>query len=169
MPTPESLRRSDRDRLKSLFYSEFDASAASRLLGLSKTDLERKAQYLGSGAHFEAFRVGGLVLKRSLPDAAPREAMRLRNLARALALAKSVEGLMPPFETVPVDQGIALVMPYGDRPMTEAGAHWLPLADRLPELAKALAAVGLQLDDVAQCRSRDGVPFLVDLSDLVRL
>ena len=169
MPTPESLRRSDRDRLKSLFYSEFDASAASRLLGLSKAELERKAQYLGAGAHFEAFRVGGLVLKRSLPDSAPRDAMRLRDLGRALGLAKAVEGLMPPFETVPLGQGLALAMPYGDRPASEAGAHWLPLADRLPELAKALAGVGLQLDDVAQCRCRDGVPFLVDLSDLVRL
>lgn len=155
-----------RKSLKTLFYLEFDRSLADRWLAWSDSELESHGQLLGRGTHFSAYRFGGLVFKRAHPGTFKRGALTLRVWLSALEKAKGLGGLMPPFELVATGETPALVMPYGAQPLAQAGVAWQPIAAVVKGFEGELERAGLVLDDVFQGRCREGVPFLVDLSDL---
>lgn len=161
------MRQSQRAELKSQFYRAFDQSKAERWLSLPDTELAKVGQLLGTGTHFTAFRIGGLVFKRALPATfAKKDPSTLRVWLEALDRARGVGELMPPFEVVRTGDAVALVMPYGDAPWKAAAPAWQPMEGRLRAFSQALQDGGLVLDDVAQGRCRGGVPFIYDLSDL---
>jgi hypothetical protein len=161
------VRAEEREALKTEFYSQFDRSKAELWLELSDQEMEGKGRLLGTGSHFRAWAVGGVVFKRALPDTFGKKgALNLRGWQEALAKAPGVGELMPPFELLVLGEQVGMVMPFGSEPMAMAGKAWFPLADRTLEFERALTQAGLVLDDVPQIRCRAGVPFLVDLSDL---
>jgi hypothetical protein len=184
----EGRRVADRRRLAAAFHGSYDASAAAQALGLPAAQLDRKHDAIGAGRVFAAWRLRvpgargasamSLVLKRphGLGSAARgREATGLRGAPaevrrwlEALPQALKQGPLMPPCMIVRAGDAWGLVMPYGDAPLAAAASHWQPLDARLAEQRDALAAVGLELADVAQGACWDGVPFLFDLSDLRR-
>ncbi len=164
-PDP-ATQKAQRDALKLQFYSEFDRSLAERWLGFTDKELGMKGQLLGTGTHFAAYRFGGMVYKRALPSTFARGALTLRGWLAALGRAKAVGGLMPPYEVLAQGEAPSLVMPYGDGPLGSAGPAWQPIAGTVQAFEAELAKAGLILDDVLQIRCRNGVPFVVDLSDL---
>lgn len=166
MADASGLRKSQRDTLKLEFYQEFDRTLAERWQGLAEAELGTRGVLLGTGTHFSAWRFGGLVYKRALPGTFRKGAFTLRGWREALEKAKAVGGLMPPFEVLVQDERVGVVMPFGGDPLALAHPAWHPVATTVKDFEAALARAGLVLDDVVQARCRDGVPFLVDLSDL---
>lgn len=168
-----ATRLRDVDRLKETFYRHFDRSRLEVLLALGDRDLASRADLLGEGAHFRAWRIRGrspstmdIVFKRATAGFDRQDPLAPREWVQAMARLRGAGGLIPPFEVLETEHGVGIAMPFGDRPFAEAAAHWQPLADRLDELSVALAARGLKLADVPQGRCWSGVPFLYDLSDV---
>jgi hypothetical protein len=61
-----------------------------------------------------------------------------------------------------------VAMPYGSAALKAAAAHWQPVEALLEEARVWLKGAGYALEDVLQGRSWEGIPFLVDFSDLRR-
>ncbi len=166
MPSDQNLRKTHREGLKTAFYQEFDRSLVDQWQGLSEAELGRKGVLLGTGTHFSAWRLGGLVYKRALPGTFGKGALTLRGWLAALQKAQGVGSLMPPYEVLTQGEAVSLVMPYGGEPLAKAHQAWQPIDATVKAFEADLGRAGLVLDDVVQARCRDGIPFLVDLSDL---
>jgi len=167
----DDLRRADGERLKSHFYTGFDRSAAEHWLERPASELDRRLDFLGEGAHFAVWRLRdaavSLVFKRARArQDDPRGGPDLMKWSQAMRHVAGFGGLIPPFELLTAGSRVGVVMPYGEAPLATMGAHWRPLEERLAELAGQLAASGLVINDVPQGRCWQGVPFLYDLSDL---
>jgi hypothetical protein len=159
--------------LKAAFYESFDPSAiAAFLRGLSgKTESQRRdvEGFLGEGSHFQSFRMSTRPLELAVSVAKStftnRGELALKRWREALNLARKIEGetLVPPMEVIQSDGLTALVMPRGTdlTKASNAAAN-----QRLHETSKALGSAGLVLDDYPQLRQAQGVPFIIDWSDL---
>ncbi len=134
-------------------------------------------ELLGEGTHFRAFRVRGpdgsdLVIKRALPTfgGGPRTPGRqawLRSL-RAAAPLLGATPLLAPWLVLEDGDELGLAMPFGPAPAAAAAPRWQPLDRARADLVAHLAGAGLEIADQLQIRCRDGVPFVIDLSDLRR-
>lgn len=158
----------DRRELRARFYRAFDLSRCEALLALSSEELNRRHAFLGSGRHFEAwhFRDLGLVIKRSHSGFHRADSASGRRWLEALRKARDVAPLWPPVEAFVTEKAFGLVMPFGEKIFGEVRSHWEPLTERLAQLRRNLQGLGLELADVTQVKAADGVPFVVDLSDL---
>jgi hypothetical protein len=176
------LRDEDRRRLQQAFAAAFDRSRLESVLARSERSQEG-LELLGEGTHFVSWRILGsgggagltkapaVVLKRAKAAwADPGDPKARRWIEAVRQVGRSGLPLVPPLEVVRADgpRGpvLGLAMPFGDQPLASAAAHWLPVDELVAELRRGLAALGLALDDVAQGRCWDGVPFLFDFSDL---
>jgi hypothetical protein len=159
--------------LKSLFYQAYDNARISgflaRVAALSETERRNLPGFLGEGSHFQSFEVAATPIHlavsiakgsfHKLGDAA------LRRWSEAMTLAKSLEQavLVPPMDILQQHGLMAIVMPKG-QVVSRQGAK--AVNTLLHETAKALGQAGLVLDDYPQIREAEGVPFIVDWSDL---
>ena len=156
----------DEARLRSLFNEKICRNEGKGL------DL------LGEGTHFRAFRLrdasgGDLVIKRALPHFAGGPGSPGRR-----AWQRALDALRPLVATTPllapwlvIEEGdeLGLATPYGPEPALVAAARWQPLAEARVALTASLKRAGLEIADQLQLRCRNGVPFVIDLSDLRRL
>lgn len=159
--------------LKSLFYASLDASAITTLITrLSKiSEAERRflPGFLGEGVHFQSFELAShpipLVVNVGKASFLKRGDASLRRWQQAIRLACSIdeETLVPPMDIVNAANLTAIVMPKGQ---DVAGQAAKSLDRRLIDTAKALGHLGLVLDDYPQIREIEGVPFIIDWSDL---
>lgn len=169
------LRQRDVVRFHEAFYRSFDyglAVAALRKVASGTVTLP----LLGEGIHFRVFRLDvkeplSLVLKDA--KFAEKDARRSSAVVRWTEAMRSLKGLrlnlIPPFEIVREEERVGLVMPYGEEEWGRVLDHWLPLE---PQVAKTLADLndaGLAIDDQIQGRSWRGVPFICDLSDVIKV
>lgn len=166
----------DKRRLREVFFQTYDEGRATDLLG--KLALGRQltgVSLIGEGMHFRCWRekkTGSpmdLVLKIAtqefLSDVGNLEVWRS-------CLAKMPIGteLMPPMAVLPVKVGltesIGIVMPFGPDGENKCSTWWLPLGDRLAAFIDNARLNGLVLGDVPQIRCWEGIPVLIDISDL---
>jgi hypothetical protein len=164
---------STESELKSLFYQAYDIAKISgflaRVAALPEAERRRLPGFLGEGSHFQSFEVLASPIHlavsiskgsfQKLGDAA------LRRWNEAMNLAKSLEQavLVPPMDVLQQHGVMAIVMPKGQN-VSRQGAR--AVNSMLHETARALGQVGLVLDDYPQIREAQGVPFIVDWSDL---
>lgn len=146
--------------------------------------------YIASGLTFSAWRIRtshvlptkpqrypmDLVLK--IPHSLPREKLgpSFRSWNARIQRCPFPLALLPPVALMDWHEGFAMVMPFADSPLSAALPHWHPMDQRLRELTRGLAAVGMVLNDPLLSVTPDririqagcwrGVPFIYDLSDL---
>lgn len=187
------LREKDGKRLHQAFYQAFDASAAEQaLLYIGEQEsLGRRSPLgldeLGEGTHFRAYK-----LRSPLGDKGVSVCLKIakpgfvasKGQAGMERWADEVEGLevkasknliplIPPMTVLRVrargslKQDVwGIAMPFGPSDLKAASAHWQPLDALLKELTRGLKEAGYHLDDILQGRCWEGIPFLVDFSDL---
>lgn len=140
---------------------------------------------LGEGRHFRSYRIEGqslpgrpvvdLVIKRA-NDYFPRSGTVGRRTwleaMTSLATRRDLP-LVPPFALLGdsgngAEKELGIAMPFGPDDKSKAALHWPPAGDWERILAESLASLGLRLEDQLQTRVWNGVPFVIDLSDLRR-
>jgi hypothetical protein len=187
-------RRVDWERLEAFFHQALDLSLLEKALlhigSEAKGDLPRGFTEIGEGADFRAFSLkpgGGGMLKDlflCLKVAKPafQKRMGQAGMRRWAAGVKDIGSrpvvshrppLIPPMQPLRISLGMeelwGAVMPYGSRALSDAAPHWQPVEELVREALLWLKKEGYVLDDIVQGRSWEGVPFLVDFSDLKRL
>jgi hypothetical protein len=170
-------------------YGNGSFSWASPNSGISRPPKE-DLTYISSGLTFSAWRIStshvlpttprrppmDLVVK--FPHSIPRERLgpSFRSWNARIQRCPFPLALMPPLALMEWDDGFAVVMPFADSPLSAALPHWQPMDQRVEELKRGLAAVGMALNDPLLAVTQDqvhlqagcwrGVPFIYDLSDL---
>jgi hypothetical protein len=159
--------------LKPAFYETFDPSVImsflQKLAPLSESQRRQIDGFLGEGMHFQSFGLATTPLELAVSVAKEtftgKGDLAIDHWRDAVNQARKIEGdtLVPPMEILQHMGLTALVMPKG-RQMSK---DFCALTDiRLQETSKALGGAGLVLDDYPQLREAQGVPFIIDWSDL---
>lgn len=133
-----------------------------------------KSQWLGSGTHFEAYRLDTFDARCSLALKVSNQGFPhgQRTMAEFEQCLMKVRGITEPSLTPPIeffrtqDDRLAILMPYGSSASIEAARHWQPLQIWIDHTLKLYDKLGIILDDMVQIRSWRGTPFIIDLSDL---
>ena len=177
------LKQMDQARLREAFHHLFDRSKAEHWLRHFDR-LEGQAQDLlvGEGTHFRTLRLPPcrpwprgegdaasltLVMKRALPTFGDAHSPGVRRWAQnLLTLAAAPPPLAPPMEVVWADQAVGLVMPFGADGHAAAAPHWQPIGGAIENFETHLRGLGMALQDMVQIRVWEGIPFVVDFSDL---
>jgi hypothetical protein len=166
----------DKRRLRETFFRTYDEGLAVDLL--AKLGAGRQVagtSLIGEGMHFRCWRESkaqgqmDLVLK-----IASREFLsEVASIAgwRALLANMPIDtDLMPPIAVLPVKVGqidsIGMVMPFGPDGEDRCSTWWQPIRDRLTAFKDGARLNGLVLGDVPQIRCWEGIPFMIDISDL---
>jgi hypothetical protein len=159
--------------LKLLFYQAYDSAKVagfiSRVSALAESERRTVEGFLGEGSHFQSFEVPAkpIYLAVSIAKKAFQKQgdVALRRWAEAMGVAKSLDHatLVPPLDIINQDGVVAVVMPRGQA-MSRQRAR--AVSTMLHDTARALGQAGLVLDDYPQIFEAQGVPFIVDWSDL---
>ena len=169
----------DISRLRGLFYQSYDPSLFLSFLAdnIVLTRLATGWSFIGEGYHFQSFRVhrGGpipLVISLATSGFAQGLISGHNGWCEAMAHLKTRNlPLIPPFEilrhTTSEGEKIAYITPYGGQKEEMASPHWQPLRGHIELLTDGLLHGGLRLRDIAQIRCLEGIPFIIDWSDLV--
>ncbi len=168
------LHNHDSKRLTIEFATAFDAARAQHLLDQSDSHLSGAFPVVGEGTHFKAWRLrsGGnpafeLVLKRAHSSFLTPDMPRYRHWVDGISRLRLVKSpLIPPYAVITTDKYCGLVMPYGPDPLVKAAPIWQPIDTHLQNMTSSLSVEGLCLDDTIQCRVWQGIPFLIDFSDI---
>lgn len=154
--------------IKTKFQKTFDPSLVIHFV---KSRNETHVELIGEGTHFRSYRMrggeDGVVV--SLAKANFRDGLRAsqEEWRRRLYVVKGLNApLIPPLETLWVHDQLAVVMPYMPQKEDSASPAWLPLKNHTTTLQQKLRQQGFFLADVLQIRCLDGVPFVIDWSDL---
>lgn len=168
--------KKEMSRLREAFYQAFDrgrmTDAFHRLVaGRSVMGFEE----IGSGMHFKCWRdramVGGmsLVVKVSTPELLVElgnQDLWIKGLDRIGAGVP----LIPPFEVIDLSSSgktpVGMVMPYGESAPALDFSQPRQFKPWLADFYRQIEVMGMELGDIPQIRVWDGVPFIVDLSDL---
>jgi hypothetical protein len=172
-PAPTSQAAQDSARLRDAFHQSLDFSVIDSWL---KNLLPQKsdaiyAQSYASGSHnlcFHLRRPGfpmDLAIKIPLSALGQKGAQSVPAKLGALKRVNS-PSLVPPIHELKQNDIAITVMPFGTHDAKAAHAHWQPLQPWIDELHKQLAQQALLLDDVVQIRCWQGIPFVIDFSDL---
>jgi hypothetical protein len=159
--------------LKSLFYASFDESRVitllSRLAPMSESARRSLDQFIGEGSHFQSFEVSAspisLVLNVAKDSFTRGGDLTVKRWCEAISRVRNIEdaALVPPMNVIQHGGLTAIVMPKGQ----DVGRECAKLLNqKLIETAKALGHAGLVMDDYPQVRQANGVPFIIDWSDL---
>ena len=159
--------------LKSSFYQAYDIAKIINFLGriAAMSEAERRSLpgFLGEGSHFQSFEVNArpihLAVSVSKATFQRQGDAALRRWTEAMSLAKTLNDavLVPPMDVINHHDLTAIVMPLGQN-VSRQGAK--AVNSMLHDTARALGQAGLVLDDYPQVREAQGVPFIVDWSDL---
>ena len=85
------------------------------------------------------------------------------------ALKSFSNTLIPPYEVILYETAVALAMPYGEGGALSSLAHWENIDQHIAKSTDLLLQQRLKIDDKIQVRTQKGIPFICDLSDLVRI
>lgn len=159
--------------LKSQFYTAYDVSLVnsflSKISGMCENERRHLNGFLGEGTHFQSFELNvspiPLAINVAKDSFQKRGQKALDKWQRAIEVARSLDeaALVPPMDVLNVFGLTAVVMPKGKVPERSSTKM---LDVMLLDTARALGQAGLALDDYPQVREAQGVPFIVDWSDL---
>jgi hypothetical protein len=162
--------------LKMMFYSAYDASLIAafitKLAAMKEPQRRSLNEFLGEGTHFQSFEINTTPIPLALNIAkhsfTQRGEAAVSRWRAAVELARSLEDaeLIPPMDVVHVSGLTAIVLPKGHS-ISRCNAKTVDAS--LLEASKALGQAGLVLDDYPQVREAQGVPFIIDWSDLTFL
>ncbi len=169
----------DREEMTRRFQRQLDPSRISDLLGTNCRSGFRQLNsptctLIGEGTHFRAYSMRCLeepiVISVAKSSFLERErGMGCRRWLEAMQDLQSLRApLIPPFRIFRATHSsdLALVTPFGEGSAESCHPRWHPISHWV-EITKAiLAHSSLQIDDVFQLRSQNGVPFIHDFSDL---
>lgn len=159
--------------LRTRFYDAYDVSYVmqfiSKLATMPEAERRDLPGFLGEGTHFQSFELDSLSLPLAInvgkTSFARRGESALSRWKEAVRVAQSLESasLVPPMDVINAFGLTVLVMPRG-KVVSKSGAKVVDAL--LQDTAKALGQAGLVLDDYPQIREAEGVPFIIDWSDL---
>ncbi len=166
----------DKSRLRSQFYRTYDEGRISdQLQRLAANHQVGGLSPIGEGMHFRCWREkktsGGmdLVLKVAKNDFLTEIGNFKAWVARLTKLPLRLD-LMPPIAFVPLRVGsietLGLAMPYGPDESVQCSSWWQPLEEQVQAFKQGLNLNGLILGDIPQIRCWDGIPYIVDISDV---
>jgi hypothetical protein len=160
----------DRSRLEAGFYLAFDRTLVETVVSKDRDALEK----IGHGVDFEVFLltrgVSPLVVKIADNDDLIPDSIRRRNLVEALRVVGAKKfSLWPPMEVFEVGDDLVIVQPYASESLDKASDSWLPIDGCLNELDDNLKSAGYRIEDKQQGGCLDGIPFVYDVSDLVKI
>ncbi len=154
--------------IKTKFQKSFDPSLVIHFV---KSRIETHVELIGEGSHFRSYRMrsgeDGVVVSLAKPTF--RDGLRAsqEEWRRRIYVVKGLNApLIPPIEALWVHDQLAVVMPYMPQAEEAASSAWLPLKNHTQTLQQSLRQQGFFLADVLQIRCLNGVPFLIDWSDL---
>lgn len=154
--------------IKTKFQKSFDPSLVIHFV---KSRNGAHFELLGEGTHFRSYRMrsgeDGVVV--SLAKSTFRNGLRAsqEEWRRRIYVVKGLNiPLVPPLEALWVQDQLALIMPYMPQTELAISPAWLPLQNHIETLQQNLRQQSLHLADVIQIRCIDGVPFVMDWSDL---
>lgn len=154
--------------IKTKFQKSFDPS---RVIHFVKSRNSAHVEPIGEGTHFRSYRMrcgeDGIVVSLAKPTF--RDGLRAsqEEWRRRMYVVKGLSApLIPPLEALWVEDQLALIMPYLPQAEEAALPHWQPLTEHIETLKQRLRQQGLYLADVIQIRCLNGVPFIMDWSDL---
>jgi hypothetical protein len=166
----------DKRRLREAFFQTYDEGRAMDLLGKLAAGRQCAGlSLIGEGMHFRCWRESkakgpiDLVLKIAKEDFLS-EVGNLAIWRTALANMPIGIDLMPPTALLPVKLGkvdsVGMVMPFGPDLEDKCSTWWQPIRDRLTTFKEGAGLNGLVLGDIPQIRCWEGIPFMIDISDL---
>ena len=172
-------RRDDRLSLRKGFYQAYDPSMLQNLLmdHTRLTGLSARGKCIGQGTHFQSFQIDGrgplsLVLSVATSEFAGGLVSGHQTWYQAMTRLKSLDlPLVPPFEILRHERAdhatLGFVTPFGRQKQEKASSHWQPLDGLINGLHAELHKNQLCLQDVVQIRCAEGIPFVIDWSDLI--
>jgi hypothetical protein len=166
----------DMRRLREGFFHTFDEGrAADLLVRLASGRQVTGLSLIGEGMHFRCWRemkTGrpmDLVLKIAKKEFLS-EVGNLETWRSVLAKMPVGTDLMPPIAVLPLKVGtvdsIGMVMPFGPDGENKCSAWWEPVEINLTVFREEAKKSGLVLGDIPQIRCWEGIPFIIDISDL---
>ncbi len=166
----------DKRRLKEAFFRSYDGGRVADLfVKLAAGRQVPGLSLIGEGMHFRCWREkkAGRDLDLVLKVASPEFLSEIGNIrAWTDSLAKmpvDIE-LMPPIAMVPLKVGmvesIGIAMPFGPDDADRCSDWWQPMTDLVAAFKGGAKLGGLVLGDIPQIRCWDGIPFMIDISDL---
>jgi hypothetical protein len=166
----------DKRRLRDKFYLTYDEGRISDQLNkLAAGQPVGGLSFIGEGMHFQCWREKKakdgmeLVLKVAKNDFLTEIGNFKAWVAGVNKLPLGID-LMPPIAFVPLRVGtretLGLAMPYGPDEPGQCSSWWQPMEEQLKAFRQGLKLGGLTLGDIPQIRSWEGIPFIVDISDV---
>ena len=157
----------DKRRLYREFAASFDRSAIESAF-LRIESGPPQGDLLGEGSDCSAYLLPRASLVLTIPKPSFLRSHDVGIWRRRLAVLQEIEEvpLIPPLRTIKIGEHMALVTPYGDQEDSAIHEHWQPLPALKEACVRELRERGLFINDVLQVKSRHGVPFVVDFSDL---
>jgi len=122
-------------------------------------------ELVGAGAEFDSYRfsIQSFEYVASISRSMAKLDPHLRNLNKRLTVMHHIV-LIPPFKMLEVADRAVLVTPFGEPNLNKTFSEEL-----LKICSSQLAAAGFTYNDVYQIRSKNGVPFLIDLASIRKL
>ena len=161
--------RAARRRQREAFSAHWDDAWMSGLFErLLRGGLVPGTRLIGEGFHFRAYLVGEglpqpLVIRIAKPSFGEGLTANRQRWAKAMQRARAAEvTLVPPFRIMWSVDDMAIVTPYYPDPVAPGTAY----QELVAGLEAGLLALGLEVTDRYHLRSREGVIYLVDWSDL---
>ena len=166
----------DKRRLRETFFRTYDEGRAVDLL--SKLGAGRQVtgiSLIGEGMHFRCWRESksqgqmDLVLKIANQEFLS-EVANLGAWRTLLEHMPADTDLMPPIALLPIKVGqidsVGMVMPFGPDLEDRCSTWWQPINEPINAFKDGARLNGLVLGDVPQIRCWEGIPFMIDISDL---
>lgn len=162
-----------RQQLKNAFMEAFDHSLCNHTLRMIRQGKKpANAELIGAGMHFDAYRIKTgnpmeLVLKIANNEFSAEQ--RLHQWLNLINLLKNRQDalLMPPLEILD-DQQLAYVQPFTNQTLKKLNPEWHPIEKAIDINKLCLDALGSCIADSYQMGCWQGIPFIYDLSDLIR-
>lgn len=185
MPNDQALLN-DIKNLHESFYRYFDRSRAEAILRNYEQDHDSSSHgewdFLGSGSFCSAYRINLSrnsyyyhvlsIAHTQLNSNFEAERLLKQWLQRMKALSKLTKEaipLIPPISSIVSKQSVAWLSPYAEGAQELAKPHWFPLSEQITKMQNMLYKKGLVIEDHIQIRTWQGIPFIHDLSDLLKV
>jgi hypothetical protein len=168
----------DCDHLRKRFFESYDRSLIEYMCSSRSIETHDRIHPIGEGRHFRALVLlpevsSKIPLVISIPKSSFLGSDPVRNSARWCQdmsdLRKLRIPMIPPFELIQNSNVLrCLVTPFGSGGSDQANSRWQPVISCVKMAERVLAQHGFRIDDQIQVRCFEGIPFICDLSDLIR-
>jgi hypothetical protein len=173
------VQREDYEYLRRRFFESYDRSLIEYLASSRSIEAHDRIHPIGEGRHFRALVLmpdnsTKIPLVISLPKSSFLGNDPAKTSARWCDAMKDLRRLrvpmIPPFDLLENANVLrCFVSPFGSGGSDQAKARWQPIKNHVNLTERALADHGFRIDDRIQVRCFEGIPFICDLSDLIRI